>query len=55
MLQISKILNAHMESLEWIDQSTGKLSMSVWCHLYVCVMSWDSPICIYNLAIGNKQ
>lgn len=28
MLQISKILNAHMESLQWIDRSAGILLFS---------------------------
>ena len=26
--QISKILNAHMNSLQWIDQNSGKLALN---------------------------
>jgi len=29
MVQISKILNAHMDSLQWIDQNTNKLKQRV--------------------------
>lgn len=29
MIQISKILNAHMDSLQWIDQNTNKLKQRV--------------------------
>lgn len=29
MIQISRILNAHMDSLQWIDQNTNKLKQRV--------------------------
>ena len=29
MAQIAKILNAHMDSLQWIDQNTNKLQQRV--------------------------
>lgn len=28
--QITKILNSHMDSLQWIDQNTSKKFVNVW-------------------------
>ena len=31
MIQIAKILNAHMDSLQWIDQHTGESDVQIMC------------------------
>ena len=51
MVKVVKILNAHADSLNWVDRNTGIIYMYVYIQLYRVVNSPSSPCEVVVLCV----